>query len=104
MEFRFEFAPRALRDADEAYRWILENSKSQAQADRWYRGLFKKIETLKTGPRRCPVADESDVFDEEIRELLYGKRRGVYRILFAIRGQVIHIFTIRHGARGPLEA
>jgi plasmid stabilization system protein ParE len=103
MEYRFEFAPRALRDADEAYCWILETSKSRTVADRWYRGLFRKIEMLKNSPHRCPIADESDAFDDEIRELLYGRRRGVYRVLFAIRGRVIHIFTIRHSARGPME-
>ena len=103
MEYRFEFAPRALRDADEARAWILERSNSQAQANSWYRGLFKKIETLKAQPRRCPLAPEADAFGEEVRMLLYGKRRGVYKVLFAIRGDLIHVFSIRHSSRGPIE-
>ena len=79
MEYRFEFAPRALRDAGVARAWILERSNSQAQANRWYRGLFQKIETLKDQPQRCPLAPEADAFGEDVRMLLYGKRRGVYK-------------------------
>jgi hypothetical protein len=34
--------------------------------------------------------------------LFYGKRRGVYRILFAIRGDVVHVLTVRHSAQRGL--
>ena len=38
----------------------------------------------------------------EARELLYGKRRGVYRILFEIRNNVVHVLRVRHSAQRPL--
>lgn len=35
-------------------------------------------------PERCAFAQENAFFPEDIRQLLYGKRSGVYRILFTI--------------------
>lgn len=60
---------------------------SAPYAETWYRGIFNQIETLSRLPTRCPVARESRQFAEEIRELIYGKRRHKhkYRILFAMR-------------------
>jgi len=49
------------------------------------------------------LAEESEHFGEEVRELAFGKRRSIYRILFAIRGDQVHVFTIRHGARDALQ-
>ncbi len=54
-------------------------------------------------PARCPLAPENDEFEEEIRELLYGKRQHRYRILFTIRGETVIVLHIRHGAREHLK-
>jgi hypothetical protein len=35
--------------------------------------------------------------------LLFGKRRGVYRILFTMAGNTVNVLHIRHGARAPLK-
>jgi plasmid stabilization system protein ParE len=82
--YRLRVTAQAVADADLAYAWIAEHS-SPAQAERWYQGLFKQMETLTRQPLRCPRAAESDKFVEELRELLYGKRKNKYRIIFAIR-------------------
>ena len=39
----------------------------------------------------------------KIRQLLIGKREGVYRVLFVIEEETVYILRIRHGARGRLE-
>jgi plasmid stabilization system protein ParE len=44
MEYRFEFAPRALAQAREVHDWIAESSPERAA--KWYQGLFETIETL----------------------------------------------------------
>jgi hypothetical protein len=54
---------------------------------------------LKSNPKRCPVDPDSDAFGEEVRLLLYGKRHGKHRILFAIRSQMVHVLDVRHSAR-----
>ena len=45
---------------------------------------------------------DSEVYGEEVRVLLYGKRRGVYRVLFAIRGDTVHVLSVRHSAQRSL--
>jgi plasmid stabilization system protein ParE len=99
MTFRVVIQPRAQRDIWAAARWIEEQSASPAKALRWARGIRAKIDTLKTQPRRCPVDPDSDAYGEEVRLLLHGKRHGKYRILFCIRGDVVHVLTVRHAAR-----
>lgn len=101
---RIEIAGRARDDADEAYAWLYEHV-SPAYAEEWYQGLFEQIETLQNHPRRCPVARESGKFPEEIRELIYGKRRhkNKYRILFTIREDLVVILFIHHASRQELE-
>ena len=101
MEYRFEFAPAMVAKANERHDWIAEHSPERAE--KWYRGLFERIETLKKHPKRCPRAPESEDYGEELRYLTYGKRGGVHRILFAIRDDVIRIIALHHGARGSIE-
>lgn len=42
---------------------------------------------------------ESQEFDEDIRQMLYGKRPHIYRVLFVVRGDVVYVLHVRHGAR-----
>jgi plasmid stabilization system protein ParE len=102
--YRIEITPGAQADADEAYAWMLENV-SPAHAERWYQDLFAQIDSLKTFPGRCPVAPESRNFAEEIRELIFGKRKhkNKYRILFAIRQDSVAILYVYHGSRKEIE-
>lgn len=100
MEYPVEFAPEACDEIDDAYNWIANESPAGAQ--RWFNGLMDAIRSLHEDPERCPVAPENDAFDEEIRQLLYGKRQHAYRILFNINGPVVQILHVRHGARRHL--
>lgn len=100
--YRIEITGRAQADADNAYEWMNEHI-SPAQAERWYQGLFKQIETLTRQPMRCPLAIENDRFPEEIRELLYVKRNNKFRIIFTIRENTVVILFVHHGARKELE-
>ena len=102
MTHRIVIQPRAERDIRTAALWILGQSGSRATALRWTRSLRAKIATLKTSPRRCPIDPDSEVYGEDVRVLLYGKRRGVYRVLFAIRGDTVHVLTVRHSAQRSL--
>src|SRR5688500_17687913 len=101
MTFRVIIRASAGRDLRGAALWIAR--RSPGAAARWSRGIRRKIDTLSTLPSRCPVADETEAIGEEIRELLYGKRQGTYRVLFQIRGDEVHVIAVRHGARGPWE-
>jgi plasmid stabilization system protein ParE len=92
---------RALAEIDQALRWL--RKKSPAAASRWYRRLLEAIHSLKDGPERCSLAPENDWYEGgELRQLLHGKRQGVYRILFEVRGNTVFILRIRHSAQDLL--
>ena len=94
--------PQARAEAVESLRWMAE--RSPAAAERWYEGLQKAIAKLVLQPERNPVAsEESERFGIVIRQALYGRRRGVYRILYTIEADTISVLAIRHSARGPIE-
>jgi hypothetical protein len=61
------------------------------------------METLTRHPTRCPRAAESDKSPEELRQLLYGKRRNKHRIIFAIRGNDVVVLYIHHSSRDDVE-
>jgi plasmid stabilization system protein ParE len=102
--FQIEITERAIADADAAHEWMVEHI-SVDYATKWYRELFEQIETLARQPARCPIARESAKFPEEIRELIFGKRRHKhkYRILFAIRGQEVVVLYVYHSSRKELD-
>ena len=62
---------RALRDIERNLQWWAEHHSSQ-QALRWHETTFAAIYKLDTFPDSHPIADESDAFAYEIRELHFG--------------------------------
>lgn len=101
MPHQVRITARAERDIDEALAWLAERS-SQAAA-RWHAALLEKVQTLEDHPTRCPLAYEAEPLGVELRELLFGKRRGVYRILFTVDGEIVNIHHIRHASRDWLQ-
>lgn len=39
------------------------------------------------------------MFKYELRQLVYGRRHGRYRVIFTIRERAVHVLHVRHGAR-----
>ena len=70
---------------------------------RWRAGLLARVAALEQSPDRCPLADEAADLGLDLRELLYGRLRRVYRILFTIDGSVVHIHCVRHAAQDRLK-
>jgi len=92
--------PRAMADIRAAVAWRSQGSVSAGA--RWHAGLLATIRTLANNPERCPLADEATDLGLELRELLYGRRRNVYRILFTIDGQTVNVLRVRHSAQNRL--
>ncbi len=86
---------------ESAYEYIEQQDPDHAHE--WAIGLMDAINSLKVFPRRCKIALENEFFTQEIRQLLYGKGRSVYRILFTIRGHAVNILYIRHSSRDTLR-
>lgn len=89
--------PPAAAEIEEAYLFI--SGHSPARAVRWFNDLSKAIETLETLPFRCPIAPESDLFNEEIRHLIHLP----YRVLFTVAAESVHILHVRHLAQRRLD-
>ena len=101
MEYRVEIAPRALREIEEATEWIAQHS--QQGAERWRQGLQEKIASLSSLPERYGLATERALAAKKVRQLLYGKRRNVYRVLYTVTEEVVRVHSVYHSARGAVE-
>ncbi|MEG4206511.1 type II toxin-antitoxin system RelE/ParE family toxin [Microcoleus sp. Pol7_A1] len=105
MTYIIEISSVAEAQADSAF-LLLSQMTSPEKAREWYEGLLKAIESLSAMPKRCPIARENQYFSKEIRQLLYGKGRTSYRILFTIAESedvpAVRILHIRHAAQQTL--
>jgi|SRR6266481_9243194 plasmid stabilization system protein ParE len=101
MKYLVRYSTTAEAEVQDAYSWI--QRQSPFYAGKWLAGLLQAIASLESDPNSFPLAPESGTFHKPIRQLLYGKRRGIYRILFEIEGEVVKVLHIRHGARRFLE-
>ena len=61
-----------------------------------------KLDTLQTHPERCSLAAESEEVGEAIRELLFGRKRYEYRLLFSIVRKTVQILRVWHGSRDAI--
>jgi plasmid stabilization system protein ParE len=101
MSYHVIILPDAERELEEAYRWVREEAPHHA--DKWLDGLLAARDSLSEFPERCSLAPENEHFREEIRQLLYGKRGGRYRLLFTIERDTVFILPIRHAARDTVK-
>ncbi len=76
--------------------------------DDWHVRLMESITSLSDMPRRCIIARESHHKPAEVRQLLFGAKPNLYRIVFTIRGQTVFVLRIRapreSGERQALSA
>jgi len=103
MSYSISIAPSAEADLDEAYFWWAKH-RSAEQAGRWYREALAAIETLKSMPERCPLCEEADLRQGELRQLLYGTgKRATHRIVFFVEADLVNIVRVRHVAQPRLD-
>jgi plasmid stabilization system protein ParE len=99
MAYRVSLSAPAEADAYGAFERI--RKAAPIHAEKWLAGLFAAILSLEDMPFRCPLIPEADELGFPARQLLYGKGRGVYRIIFDIREEERHVRILRiwHGSR-----
>ena len=103
MDYRVELTVRADQDLNSIYERI--SADDSAVAALWYFGLEKAIRTLRRLPHRCPIIPESKKPKGELRHLLYGSKRDVYRVIYEIHeaDNLVSVITIRHSAMDELN-
>lgn len=93
MQYQVIITPSAKADIFEINTRLLENHSDLAEG--WLWGISQAVSSLSKMPERCPVSAESEAFDVIVRQLLYGKKPNVYRILFSVRNEKVYILRIR---------
>src|ERR1035438_7528082 len=101
MAFRVKQTPQADHDLDLILEWLLAQQAGETGL-RWFRTLKEALTSLSELPERCPLAPESKEFLFEVRQLLYGRKPHLYRVLFTIEADTVVILHIRHGRRNHL--
>lgn len=99
MVYRVSMLPRAERD----FAGIFDSIQAEEveAARRWFYGLQAAILGLERFPKRCAFAPES----RKLRQLLYGKKPHIYRVLFRVleRPREVQVVHIRHGAQAEFR-
>ena len=98
MAFRVELSERAQTDIAAIYEW-LQSQQAGTAGERWFVALREAIGSLSQLPLRCRVAPESRDSPVEVRQLLYGRKPHVYRILFTMDGEIVQVLHVRHARR-----
>lgn len=88
---RVVWAPIALDRAEEAARFMA--AERPAAAAKWIDGLFDAVAKLGAFPDKGRMVPE--VGRAEIREILYGK----YRVVYRLEEKRLFILTVRHQRR-----
>lgn len=106
MGYRVILTPRALADADAATGYVRQFGPDRAA--RWFTGLTRAVLSLDEMPHRCGTAPEAAKLGVDLRQLLYGRRTSVYRVIFRIYEHepgegIVRVVAIRHGARDQLS-
>lgn len=98
MRYRVRLTEKAEADVASILEWF-RDQQALAAGGKWYAAVMKALDTLEMHPERCGLAAEAADMGQEIRELLIGKRRGVYRLLFIFSGKTVEILRVWHSAR-----
>ena len=88
---RIIWSPLAVDRASEIADYIAQDKPSAAE--KWIDTVFSKVEQLKSSPEIGRIVPE--INDSQIRELIYGN----YRIIYRIEKERVSILTIRHGSQ-----
>ncbi len=92
MQYQVIVTPSAKADIFEINTWLLENYQDLAES--WLWGISQAVSSLSKFPERCPISSESNAFDVVVRQLLYGKKPNIYRILFSIQDEKVYILRV----------
>lgn len=90
----------AREDLDRAYLYVAKHAPDTA--GRWLDRFEDALTTLELNPQRCSVDRERRKTAKDLREFHFGKRPNVFRVIFTIEQQYVHILRILRAQRRPL--
>lgn len=92
--YRVEFSEPFEADMDTVY--LRLSRLSPHSASQWQAGIIDACLSLDQFPRRCPVASDSEDFQQEVRQLNYRHRSKVYLLLFTIKAVQVATVAYAH--------
>ena len=99
MTYRVLVSDEAL-DAVRAYlNYIAVSQQLPLTAARWWKRALARVETLRSMPRRCPLAPENEFSDHELRMLIVNHCLFIFNIDDATR--TVRVVKFRHTAQLP---
>lgn len=101
MNYRVILQSLAANDLEDAYRYAA--AKAPFSANRWLDRFGAVLKTLATNPDRCPLAREATKLSTPVRELLFGKRPYVFRVLYVIDLESVRVLRILRAQRRDLS-
>ena len=107
MEYQVKLTAPAEADVAATYEYI--RAAAPEAAEKWLRGLFDVILSLGEMPASYPLIAEAEEIRQPIRQRLYGKRTGTYRIIYDIQeqmpeGPTVRILRVWHAMRDIIKA
>ena len=100
MEYQVSLTDRFVLHLQEIGDHIAKDSPINAL--RWIEELERQVQRLARFPEGHAPARENENHSVELRQMLYGKGRHQYRIIFTIKGDQVIVLDVRHGARQDL--
>ncbi len=93
---------RAREDVDGMFAWLARRSARGAVA--WYIAFRHAAERITAAPEASPLAPESNRLGHDVRQALFGTRRGrIYRIVFRVVGEEVVVLRVRGPGQAPLR-
>ena len=95
--FRVRIEVEVKNNLRKHYQNLRSRNPGSGYPDQWYYGIRAAIRDLADSAQQCGVTYEDRFFTATIRQRLFNS----YKILFAIRGDAVHVLHIRHQAQDP---
>jgi toxin ParE1/3/4 len=96
MARRIRVSDEALNQIEAIRDYIAKDSPRNAA--RWLENLHSRLNRLSYSDESHAVLYTPEQAGLEVRQTFYG----TYRILYSIDGDIIHVLSVRHGARRPM--
>jgi plasmid stabilization system protein ParE len=97
MKLQVVVTARAKQNLRDAYSWAAERAPLTAAL--WLQRFERELETLGDSPDRFQLAHENAFVEPEIRQMIFGRRQGAYRVLFTVLGNQVQVLHIRRAVR-----
>jgi plasmid stabilization system protein ParE len=101
MTLKLVFSERALQDIERNTVWWARN-RSLTRAIELPDVVYRQLETMPGMPESYSLAPRNPQFDEVLREENIEMGVGGYCAVFTVRGNEVHVLTIRRGAQREL--